>query len=230
MLDPTMPLRPQAAMAPPSATHQDAHRIDRQGAALLPPRTTIFLEGFARSPHYRVVEGCVATSQALSDGRRQIIDIVGPGRLFGLGLGDRNHCSAETLGWTRLQPCGDNAGPQAVEMALHEMLARSQALAMLLGRKTAPERVACAILDLAGQFGRPARQRKRGAVTFHLYPTRGDLADWLGLTIETVSRCFTRLKRAGLIEFQTSDLVTLLEPAQLARVASGNAPIPLSLI
>ncbi|EHS52012.1 putative transcriptional regulator, Crp/Fnr family [Rhizobium sp. PDO1-076] len=154
MLEPTMPLRLQAAMPPPSASHQDAHRIDRQDAALLPPRTTIFLEGFARS----------------------------------------------------------------------------QALTMLLGRKTAPERVACAILDLAGQFGRPARQRKRGAVTFHLYPTRGDLADWLGLTIETVSRCFTRLKRAGLIEFQTSDLVTLLEPAQLTQVASGNAPIPLSLI
>ncbi|CAH0338714.1 helix-turn-helix domain-containing protein [Rhizobium sp. CECT 9324] len=232
MLDPLPHSRASSTMVsmPPMGTaHQDTQRADRHSAARLPPRTTIFLEGFARSPLYRVIEGCVATSQALSDGRRQIIDIVGPGRVFGLGLGDRNHCSAETLGWTRLEPYGDCAGP-LLEMALHEMLARSQALTMLLGRKTASERVAFAILDLAGQFGRPARQRKRGAVTFHLYPTRADLADWLGLTIETVSRCFTRLKRVGFIDFQTSDLVTLLEPASLARVAAGDGHLPLPSI
>lgn len=188
---------------------------------LLPPRTVVFLEGLARSPQYRVVDGCVATAQTLSDGRRQIIDLVGPGRLIGLGFGDQNRYSAETLGFTRLEAVSDLMAQEERDLTLSEMLARSQALVMLLGRKTAPERVASAILDLARQFGRPARDKRRGAVTFHLYPTRGDLADWLGLTIETVSRCLTRLKKAGLIDIQHGDLVTVLDPHQLAGVAAG---------
>ncbi len=216
----------EALKAPSPALMRNAlQKVKSEDHALLPPRTVVFLEGFSRSHQYRVVDGCVATSQALSDGRRQIIDLVGPGRLVGLGFGDRNRYSAETLGLTRLEPILEPLSHGDLETALNEMLARSQALAMLLGRKTAPERVASALLDLAGQFGRPARQQKRGAVTFHLFPTRTDLADWLGLTVETVSRCFTRLKKAGLIDFQHSDLVTLLEPLHLARIASGERPL-----
>lgn len=189
---------------------------------LLPPRTVLFLEGFTRSSQYRVVDGCVATAQTLADGRRQIIDLVGPGRLIGLGFGDHNRYSAETLGFTRLEAVAENMAQGERDLALGEMLARSQALVMLLGRKTAPERVASAVLDLARQFGRPAREKRRGAVTFHLYPTRGDLADWLGLTVETVSRCFTRLKKAGLIDIQHGDLVTVLELQKLSSVAAGD--------
>lgn len=182
----------------------------------------VFLEGLARSPQYRVVDGCIATAQTLSDGRRQIIDLVGPGRLIGLGFGDQNRYSAETLGFTRLELVPDSLAPGERDQALSEMLARSQSLAMLLGRKTAPERVASALIDLALQFGRPTRDRKRGAVTFHLYPTRGDLADWLGLTIETVSRCLTRLKKAGLIDIRHGDLVIVLDQRELAGVAAGD--------
>lgn len=213
----------EAPIVPPPALFRNADRLHNDTAGqLLPPRTVVFLEGFARSPRYRVVDGCVATFQTLSDGRRQVIDLVGPGRIIGLGAGDRNRHSAETLGFTRLEVVAEPLAASDLEVALTETLARSQALTMLLGRKTAPERVASAVLDLAGQFGRPARQKKRGAVTFHLYPTRTDLADWLGLTVETVSRCFTRLKKAGLIDIQHNDLVTLLEPAKLARVAAGD--------
>lgn len=189
---------------------------------LLSPRTVVFLEGLARSPQYRVIDGCIATAQTLSDGRRQIIDLVGPGRLIGLGFGDQNRYSAETLGFTRLELVPDSLTQGERDQALSEMLARSQSLVMLLGRKTAPERVASALIDLALQFGRPARDRKRGAVTFHLYPTRGDLADWLGLTIETVSRCLTRLKKAGLIDIRHGDLVTVLDQRELAGVAAGD--------
>ncbi|MDQ0420240.1 CRP/FNR family transcriptional regulator [Peteryoungia aggregata LMG 23059] len=204
---------------PPTLSQPRANTL---AGPLLPPRTVVFLEGLARSPQYRVVDGCVATAQTLADGRRQIIDLVGPGRLIGLGFGDHNRYSAETLGFTRLEAVHETMAEGERETALGEMLARSQALVMLLGRKTAPERVASAVLDLAAQFGRPARSKRRGAVTFHLYPTRGDLADWLGLTVETVSRCFTRLKKAGLIDIQHGDLITLLEPQQLAGVAAGD--------
>lgn len=209
------------AFSPVSSTLSQPRSASLAGP-LLPPRTVVFLEGLSPSPQYRVVDGCVATAQTLADGRRQIIDLVGPGRLIGLGCGDQNRYSAETLGFTRLEAVSQSMLQDERDRALSEMLARSQSLVMLLGRKTAPERVASAVLDLARQFGRPARARKRGAVTFHLYPTRGDLADWLGLTIETVSRCLTRLKKAGLIDIRHGDLVTVLDPQQLSGVADGD--------
>jgi CRP/FNR family transcriptional regulator len=190
---------------------------------LLPPRTMVFLEGLAGSSQYRVADGCVATAQTLSDGRRQIIDLIGPGRLIGLGLGEHTRYSAETLGFTRLEAVTMSQSDR--ELALGQMLQRSQGLVMLLGRKTAPERVAFALLDLARQFGRPARDKRRRAITLHLYPTRGDLADWLGLTVETVSRCFTRLKKAGLIDLERGDLVTVLDPQQLSGLAAGDRPL-----
>lgn len=200
--------------------------IPRQTAATLqmPPRSTVYLEGFARGPQYRVIEGCVAVSQTLPDGRRQIIDMVGPGRLLGLGLGEHNRCSAETLSYVTLEPVG-KAEPADLQDALHEMVLRGQALATLLGRKSAAERVAYAILDLAGQFARPGKSGKRGSICFTLHPTRGDLADWLGLTVETVSRCFTRLKRAGLIDFRHPEIVTLLKPEAMAAIAAGTGTL-----
>lgn len=215
--------------APPAFPRVSSTAPDLRTASLagplLPPRTVVFLEGLARSPQYRVVDGCVATVQTLSDGRRQIIDLVGPGRLIGIGFGDHNRYSAETLGFTRLETVSESTAQGERDLAISEILARSQSLVMLLGRKTAPERVASALIDLARQFGRPARDRKRGAVTFHLYPTRGDLADWLGLTLETVSRCLSRLKKAGLIDIRQGDLVTVLDPHQLADVAAGDRPL-----
>lgn len=212
-----------ASPAFPSASSSvSLPRAPSLAGPLLPPRTVLFLEGLARAPQYRVVDGCVATAQTLSDGRRQIIDLVGPGRLIGIGFGDQNRYSAETLGFTRLEAISESMAESERDLALSEMLARSQSLVMLLGRKTAPERVASALIDLSLQFGRPARDRKRGAVTFHLYPTRGDLADWLGLTIETVSRCLSRLKKAGLIDIRHGDLVTVLEPQQLSGIAAGD--------
>ena len=211
------PLPPQLLSPRPSL---------RQTATTLrmSPRSTVYLEGFARAPQYRVIEGCIAISQALPDGRRQIIDMVGPGRLLGLGLGEHNRCTAETLSYVTLEPVG-KAEPADLQDALHEMVLRGQALATLLGRKSAAERVAYAILDLAGQFARPGKGGKRGAVCFTLHPTRADLADWLGLTVETVSRCFTRLKRAGLIDFRHPEIVTLLKPETMAAIAAGTGTL-----
>ena len=210
------PLPPQRLAVPPA---------QRPGANALhlPPRSSIFLQGYGRAPQYRVVEGCVALSQSLSDGRRQIIDMVGPGRLLGIGIGERNPCSADTLSYVTLEPVVEVAHAD-LERGLEEMVVRAQAHATLLGRKTAPERVASAILDLAVQFVRVSRS-KRGTICFNLYPTRGELADWLGLTVETVSRCFTKLKRAGLIDFRHPEIVTLLQPAALAEIAAGNRPL-----
>ena len=212
-----------ARALPPHLLSDKPGRRQAANVLHLPPRSSIFLQGYGRAPQYRVIEGCVALSQSLPDGRRQIIDMVGPGRLLGVGVGERNRCSADTLSYVTLEPVIE-VDHLDLEQALEEMVLRAQAHATLLGRKTAPERVASAILDLAGQFVRPSRG-KRETICFNLHPTRGELADWLGLTVETVSRCFSRLKRAGLIEFRHPEIVTLLQPAALADIAAGNRAI-----
>lgn len=203
--------------APPAKSRPDTRAESRE---LLAPRTVIFREGFDAVPQLRLTNGCVALSRSLPDGRRQIIDIVGPGRLIGLAFGERSRTTAETLTYCQVEPARELSLAE-LHKVVNEMVLRIEAHAILLGRKTVPERIASAILDLAGQFARPERGR-RSATTFNLYLTRGEMADWLGLTVETVSRCFQRFKRAGLVGFTDPQIVTLLQPAVLQAIAAGR--------
>ncbi|THV20548.1 Crp/Fnr family transcriptional regulator [Peteryoungia ipomoeae] len=185
------------------------------------PGTVLFYQGEPAGPQYRLSQGCIALSQTLADGRRQIVDIVGPGGLVGIPLGDRNRMTAETLSYCHIERYqADEIGK--IYSAMAEAMMRIEAHTMLLGRKTAPERVATAILDLSARFAR-AQRVNRGCRIFNLYLGRGDLADWLGLSLETVSRWFTRLKRAGLIDFEDPEIVTLLDLPALQAIADGAA-------
>lgn len=216
----TLPVAAQGC-APPEPTHPDGpSALRREGRDFLPPRSLLFHEGFPAAPQYRLLEGCVALSQSLPDGRRQIIDIIGPGRLVGFSFGDRNRATAETLTYCHIEPVRDLTATD-LQQLLRETVVRAESHATLLGRKTAPERVASAILDLSREFLRTARGH-RAALVFNLYLTRGELADWLGLTVETVSRCFHRLKRAGIIAFDDPEIVTVLDPALLGAIADGQ--------
>lgn len=188
--------------------------------------TIVPLRGVAAGEAFRILSGCVMLSQLLSDGRRQILDILGPGRLLHGSVTDLSDCSAETLSTTHLErrklldPLGNT---EFVEAALL-MLRRSQHHATLLGRKTALERVAYAVLDLADQFGARVRGLAYAEVIFRLYLTRNDLADWLGLTGETVSRCLNALKRQDIIAFDTPEIVTIKNLKELEQAAGGDRP------
>ncbi len=103
------------------------------------------------------------------------------------------------------------------------MLTRSLAHATLLGRKTATERVASALIDLAAQFRRRPRNATTRRVTFTLYLTRADLADWLGLTLETVSRCLNAFKRDNVIAFDHPEVVTVKDMTALKALSDGLA-------
>lgn len=212
-----------ARIVPPDISNSFARNLRSNQNKIVPPGTTIYFEGFRRSPGYRLVDGCVAISQVLRDGRRQIVDVLGPGRLFGLSQGDSNPCSAETLTYTHLEQLDEDLDHNEAERALHLMLRRAQAHATLLGRKTALEKVASAVLDLACQFARPSKSPKRKRLTFTLYLTRADLADWLGLTVETVSRCLNQLKRSGLIDFRHPEIVTIVDRGALMEIADASA-------
>lgn len=183
---------------------------------------TLLFEGGRNRSLFRVLDGCIVLSQLLDDGRRQITDVLGPGRLFGFTVDGRNIATAETLSIARIESLGDaelHATNPAIASELKTTLHRLQAHATLLGRKTAAEKVASALVELSRLFNRSGRNAVPARLSFHLHLTRADLADWLGLTVETVSRCLNRFKREGLIDFSHPKAMRLLDPERLEAAA-----------
>ena len=213
----------------------DATPAGRAGASVFPERkpsspprlrlveqgSTLALENAHPFEAFRVVEGCICLSLPLADGRRQILDVLGPGRLVGLHLASINGCSAIALAPTWLTSLGPALERHARIEALQQMLWRAQSHAALVGHKPVNERVAVALLDLADQFSIPSRKLARGEVTFPLHLTRADLADWLALTLSTVSRCLNAFKHHGLIAFDNPKRITIRDRDTLAAFASG---------
>ncbi len=170
---------------------------------------------------YRVMDGCLAVYHLLADGRRQITDIIGPGRTISQQPEDGGNRSIRALTYTEVEVLDPAANAVlAAETAL-EALMRLTRHATLLGRMNAAEKVANGLLDLAEQFPRKLRQ---GRPVLTLYLTRSDLADWLGLTIETVSRTLNQFKREGVIDYSHAEIVTLMRHERLKDIASGNHP------
>lgn len=162
----------------------------------------LFAEGDAADWFYKVVTGAIRTSKLLSDGRRQIGAFHLAGEIFGLEAGRNHRFTAEALaGATVLAYCRTSLGPSARDGgALREevlasairSLDRAQEHMLLLGRKTAQEKVAAFLLDMADRM-------PDGNGQFELPMPRSDIADYLGLTIETVSRTLSQFTRDGLI-------------------------------
>jgi CRP-like cAMP-binding protein len=183
----------------------------------------VFAESDPASEIHELAQGTAMISRCLPDGRRQIVDIVGPGRLFGFTTGDRHDCTAVAL--SAAVVCGldrraAQRDPQVAERVARAMIAeihRLRDLALLLGCKTAIERVASFLVDLIGDDAQ--------APSEILSPvSRAEMAAYLGLTIETVSRNITLLKQSGLITADGRDAFTILDRAALRRIAQGKAP------
>jgi CRP/FNR family nitrogen fixation transcriptional regulator len=154
---------------------------------------------------YEVIEGVVRTSRLLSDGRRQIEDFHLAGDIFGLEAGLTRRATAEAVGTVVLKMIRRAA---LAELAARDAdvarklwaltardLRRTQDHVMVLGRRSAAERVAGFLVDLA--------DRTDARDCLDLPMSRQDIADYLGLTIETVSRTFTQFQNTGLIEAPT---------------------------
>lgn len=183
----------------------------------------IFAEGDDARYFYRVVSGVVRTYKTLADGRRQIDAFHLPGDFFGLESGDEHRFTAEavgdvtvtafrrgTLGALAIQ---DAELAQQVAGAMMGALERAQDHMLLLGRKCAVEKVASFLLGLAKRMSRSGE--------IDLPMSRIDVADHLGLTIETVSRSLTHLERAGVIAVPAHRrAIQLRDRAALARLDS----------
>ena len=179
----------------------------------------IYGEGEPAEYIYKVVSGTVRTSKILADGRRQIGSFYLPGDIFGLDVGDEHAFSAEAITQSKvlvvrrsaligLAARDGNVARQLWTLTGNE-LARVQDHILLLV-KTAQERVVGFLLEMA--------KRAPAGDVVELPMSRQDIADYLGLTIETVSRTLTMLENDGTIELPTSRCVMLRKPAALARL------------
>ncbi|MFK8250142.1 Crp/Fnr family transcriptional regulator [Ancylobacter terrae] len=190
-------------------------------ALVIAAREPVTPHTLAEAHLYRVETGCVALCRQIDAERRQILDIIGPGRLMDPGLAGRLPCEIVAFAPTRLVPVD---APAAGLEAAHQQLMLDRALGHLtrLGKLGAGERVAEALLDLAGQYAAQACFEGEQGETFPFHLSRGDLADWLGLTLETVSRCMSRLKQDGVIDFGKGPTLTLLDRPALTEIARGR--------
>lgn len=157
---------------------------------------------------FEVVEGCVRSLQRLEDGRRHVGEFLLPGDIFGLDAAGEHEFAAEavtavTIRRLRLATVERLAEEDAAfALQLRHHLTR-QAKSMrrrllLLGRMTAAERVGAFLLEMTERLEDVAED------ALDLPMNRGDMADYLGLTIETVSRCLSDLKRSGVIAVKGS--------------------------
>lgn len=184
----------------------------------------LFAEGDPSDYFYKVVSGSVRTYKLLSDGRRQIDAFYFAGGIFGLEAGAEHRFTAEALDTAKVLAfrrsrlaelsAGDPAFGDEVLASMVESLGRAQDHMLLLGCKTAPEKVATFLLDIATRISGDKAH-------FDLPMQRSDIADHLGLTIETVSRTLTQLVRDGLIALRAgSRSIDLCDMAGLRRLNS----------
>ena len=169
------------------------------------PQQTVFQEGDPAEHVFNVTSGVVKLYKLLLDGRRQITGFLLPGDFLGLASHDGYSYSAEAVNNVslcrfprhRLGAAFDrfpHLRRRLFDIANDELVAAQDQM-LLLGRKTALEKVASFLLHLS------EREQRRGAWpgSLDLPMTRGDIADYLGLTIETVSRTLSQLKRDAMI-------------------------------
>ncbi|SMC73287.1 helix-turn-helix domain-containing protein [Rhizobium sp. RU36D] len=161
----------------------------------LPPETEIFAQGECCGKLYRVEFGAVRVYRLLSDGRRQISAFHLTGEIFGFETDTVHQFFAETLCSTgistlRLTSARNDMASELLPLAL-KSLVRTQQHLLVLGRQNALERIAAFLLDMS--------ERQGDLQPIELPMSRIDMADYLGLTIETVSRALSRLKKSGVI-------------------------------
>ena len=218
----------QLARAPSPAAYRSGPRsrpnliglVDGMGAVMPFVRNSeVFGEAEPADYIYKVVTGAVRTYRILSDGRRQIGAFYLPGDIFGLEAGDAHHFSAEAITSSTIRIVKRNAlltlaaSEPARARELWTLIAgeleRMQDHAVLL-IKSAQERVASFLLELA--------QRLSTSEIVELPMSRHDIADYLGLTIETVSRTLAQLEGDATIALPSARRIVLRNRGALRRL------------
>jgi CRP/FNR family transcriptional regulator len=214
-----------AALAP-----EDRQLLGREGRIQTVPRgRTLVWEGEDAMLVANVIEGVLKLSTSTSDGREQIVGVVYPSDFIGRPFGERSQHSVTALVDSRVclfpRAAFDRFAHDHPELehrllnrALDE-LDRARRWMLLLGRKSATERVASFLLEMSSRLAEAGCEHQGPLDSFELPLDRQQIADVLGLTIETVSRQMSSLRAAGVIELPGRRSLHILDRAHLAALA-----------
>ncbi|MBW9062326.1 helix-turn-helix domain-containing protein [Rhizobium herbae] len=194
--------------------------------------STLFWEGDPAANVFEVVAGVFRIVRVLNDGRRVITGFIYAGELLGASLRDRYLYSAEAVTQVTVRRFGRNRFQEEISRQpelreqlfsrLSDELAAAQDQMVLLSRKNAEERVCNFLLSTA----RRVTQTCPAMPIVELPMTRLDIADYLGLTIETVSRTMTKLTNRGVIVAAGRHSVVIVKPVTLASLAGESYADP----
>lgn len=189
------------------------------------PGEMLFAEGEEADSVYEVIRGLLRLHKLLPDGRRQITGFLLAGDLLGLAPSGVYAYTAEAVtpialrrhkraAFERRLDEEPDFARHVLRLASDELRAAQEQI-LLLGRKSAAEKVASFLLQIADRQG-----TEEGEI--ELAMTRGDIADYLGLTVETVSRTLTRLKQDALIALRVASRVVIRDRDGLESLAAGE--------
>jgi CRP/FNR family transcriptional regulator, anaerobic regulatory protein len=221
----SLPAAYQPSAARPVAVIAD--RLARAPVKTLTPHDQLFREGEEKANIYQVLEGAFVLYRLLPNGRRQVTGFAVTGDMVGLGAGTCHRCSAEASGTAKVRALPaialhrmaneDSHLGMRLYDAMSQELAATQDLLMTVGRLNAAERVATFLLSLSERNARALRPADR----VELPMTRCDIADFLGLTTETISRTLTKLVNGKIIS-RHSGYIRILDADALEDVAAGD--------
>ncbi|MFB9949172.1 helix-turn-helix domain-containing protein [Rhizobium puerariae] len=229
----------QVAKATPFKEADSLHGLfSRQPAEHLAIGQSLFFEGDETRHVFEVVEGTLRIFRIISDGRRVITGFLYAGDIVGVSLKERYLYSAEAITPTKVRRLArrafddavadsDELRPEVFSRVCDEMAAVQDQL-VLLSSKTAEERLCTFLL-------RHLRRMIAGGnreTTIELPMTRQDMADYLGLTIETVSRTITKLIGKGVVNVTNPaarHFIKIEKPGMLAQLAGDGGECPEAL-
>jgi CRP/FNR family transcriptional regulator len=210
----------------PSNTVQDL--LSRQPLRRFSGDEHLFYEEDAARNTYRIESGIVALYKILGNGRRQIMSLRFAGDIVGLDAATSRHCGAMALSPVIARSVTQNmierlvdGRPEAASEIIDLMAAELESTRRqitLLNRRSALEKLAAFILELDQR--QAARPPRRGLVSVPM--SRTDIADFLGLTIETVSRNLTKLKLRKIIRLPDIHTIVITDRAELMCLAEGD--------
>lgn len=198
----------------------------RNADTRLSAKSYLYHEGDEVDWLFQVTSGVVRLTRLLEDGRRQVIAFGYPGDIVGFPANGLHHTDCEALTETRLQPFRRSAlesgeGDPELHLALLQAALREissmQDHFMMLGRKSAVEKVASFLCVLFERVGEELGTFSQVALPM----SRADIADFLGLTTETVSRTLTQLRKCKIIEIDKTHTVINLRPKALLELSQG---------
>lgn len=185
--------------------------------SMLPAAVTLFdadapvyVQGDVAGELYMVEFGTVRICRVTADGRRQITGFLTAGDVFGFEAGDEHESSAESVdgaGVRVLRPSSEHEASGAILKMALKSLARTQHQLMLLGCRSANARMASFLADFA--------ERQGDDRSVHLPMQRNDIADYLGMTFETVSRTLRFLKDEGILRLKSISDIEILNQGAL---------------